>query len=374
MEIIAGLGVRAKTALEEEASEFVIRESSNGNETLSLIHVDDLIQVATSKRDELGNVTIEKHMITKNIETFSHYRYDWLDNYKIFWWIITGIGFLTVLFSSFLSPLVFLLNIGILLFFIGLFLTVMQIADPEYIVFETSSGAHRFLVYRIGSNRPLTNISMDLIDDIMQNYLKTGKLDTSTFDERLLFSINKPSEPSNASSPTTTISSPLITAPTSLPPTAAPTSSPPTAAPTSLPPTTAPTSPPPTVAPTSPPPTVAPTSPPPMAAPTSPPPTVAPTSPPPMAAPTSPPPMAAPTSPPPATPPMRPDPIHPPPIPTGPPLVSPPLTNPLTTNSDFSEIPPPPPVDFSDIPPPPQVTDLESVSEEDKNQLLDELK
>ena len=190
MEIIAGLGVRAKTALEEEASEFVIRESSNGNETLSLIHVDDLIQVATSKRDELGNVTIEKHMITKNIETFSHYRYDWLDKYKIFWWIITGIGFLTVLLSSFLSPLVFLLNIGILLFFIGLFLTIIQIADPEYIVFETSSGAHRFLVYRIGSNRPLTNISMDLIDDIMQNYLKTGKLDTSTFDERLLFSMN----------------------------------------------------------------------------------------------------------------------------------------------------------------------------------------
>ena len=192
MTIVAGLGVRAKTALQEEASEFVIRESSNGNETLSLIHVDDLIQVATSKRDELGNVTIEKHMITKNIETFSHYRYDWLDNYKILWWIITGIGFMTVLLSSFLSPLVFLLNIGILLFFIGLFLTIMQIADPEYIVFETSSGSHRFLVYRIGSNRPLTNISMELIDDIMQNYLKTGKLDTSTFDERLLFSMNSP--------------------------------------------------------------------------------------------------------------------------------------------------------------------------------------
>ena len=48
--------------------------------------------------------------------------------------------------------------------------------------------------------------------------------------------------------------------------------------------------------------------------------------------------------------------------------------DPPITSSDFSEIPPPPPVDFSDIPPPPRVTDLESVSEEDKNQLLDELK
>ena len=320
MTIVAGLGVRAKTALQEEASEFVIRESSNGNETLSLIHVDDLIQVATSKRDDMGNVTIEKHMITKNIETFSHYRYDWLDNYKILWWIITGIGFMTVLLSSFLSPLVFLLNIGILLFFVGLFLTIMQIADPEYIVFETSSGSHRFLVYRIGSNRPLTNISMELIDDIMQNYLKTGKLDTSTFDERLLFSMNSPTDPTNAS------------------PTAAPTSPPPTAAPTSPPPTTAPTSPPPTAAPTSPPPTAAPTSPPPTPAP------------------------------------MRLNPIHPPSIPAGPPLANPSVMDPPITSSDFSEIPPPPPVDFSDIPPPPRVTDLESVSEEDKNQLLDELK
>ena len=293
MTIVAGLGVRAKTALQEEASEFVIRESSNGNETLSLIHVDDLIQVATSKRDDMGNVTIEKHMITKNIETFSHYRYDWLDNYKILWWIITGIGFMTVLLSSFLSPLVFLLNIGILLFFVGLFLTIMQIADPEYIVFETSSGSHRFLVYRIGSNRPLTNISMELIDDIMQNYLKTGKLDTSTFDERLLFSMNSPTDPTNAS------------------PTAAPTSPPPTAAPTSPPPTPAP---------------------------------------------------------------MRLNPIHPPSIPAGPPLVNPSVMDLPITSSDFSEIPPPPPVDFSDIPPPPRVTDLESVSEEDKNQLLDELK
>ena len=55
--------------------------------------------------------------------------------------------------------------------------------------------------------------------------------------------------------------------------------------------------------------------------------------------------------------------------PMGPPPMAPP-----SPESDFSEIPAPPPVDFSNIPPPPQVRDLESVSEEDKNQLLDELK
>ncbi|MAS62094.1 MAG: hypothetical protein CMA34_00215, partial [Euryarchaeota archaeon] len=231
LERVAGLGVRAKTILKDDASEFVIRESSDGNETLSLIHVDDLMQVVTSKRDDLGNVTIEKHMITKNVETFSHYRYDWLDNYKILWWIMAGLGLLTVLSSSFLSALFFLMNPGVLLFFAGVFLTIMQIADPEYIVFETSSGAHRFLVYRMGSNRLLTNVSMDLIDDTMQEYLKSGKLDTSEFDNRSLFSMSSPSAP---------ISQPPITVPTSPPPTEAPPSLPPTEAPPSLPPTEAP--------------------------------------------------------------------------------------------------------------------------------------
>ena len=324
MERVAGLGVRAKTILKDDASEFVIRESSDGNETLSLIHVDDLMQVVTSKRDDLGNVTIEKHMITKNVETFSHYRYDWLDNYKILWWIMAGLGLLTVLSSSFLSALFFLMNPGVLLFFAGVFLTIMQIADPEYIVFETSSGAHRFLVYRMGSNRLLTNVSMDLIDDTMQEYLKSGKLDTSEFDNRSLFSMSSPSAP---------ISQPPITVPTSPPPTEAPPSLPPTEAPAS---------------------------PPPMA-----PPSISTPMGPPLGSPPS---MSLPTT---VPAPMGPPPMSPPSIsaPMGPPSMAPP-----PPESDFSEIPAPPPVDFSNIPPPPQVRDLESVSEEDKNQLLDELK
>ena len=62
-----GLGVRAKTVIGEGVSEFVIRESVDGNETLSLLHIDDLIQVVTSKRNEFGNVTIEKHSTTESI-------------------------------------------------------------------------------------------------------------------------------------------------------------------------------------------------------------------------------------------------------------------------------------------------------------------
>ena len=261
-----GLGVRAKTNLGEEISEFVIRESADGNETLSLLHVDDLIQVVTSKRDQLGNINIEKHMMTKNIETFSHYRYDWLDTTKFVWWAILTLGIICLILGAISG---WGINLGVILFTFGLLFTLLQAADPEYIVFETTSGSHRFLVYRIMSNLELTNMSMDLIDEAMQDYLQFGKLDASALDIEAQ-----------------RIESQRVMIPSAYPPTAAPT-------------------------------TVAPSGPPPML-----PPTVAPSAP----------------------------------------------------ASDFSEIPAPPPVDFSDIPTPPEINELEAVSEEDKNELLDVLK
>ena len=179
MSRIPGLGVRAKGIIGDDISEFVIRESKDGNLTLSLINEGELIQVVTSKRDPLGNISIEKHMTTKNVNTFSHYRYDWLDDLKFMWWGITALGFIFLLISIAL-PL--LISLGVILFSIGLFLTMIQIADPEYIVFETSSGAHRFFIYRIGSNLPLTESGMALIDDVMQEYLRTGKLNSIALD------------------------------------------------------------------------------------------------------------------------------------------------------------------------------------------------
>jgi hypothetical protein len=309
-----GLGVRAKTTLGEEISEFVIRERGDGNETLSLLHDEDLIQVVTSKRDEFGNIAIEKHMITKNVEAFSHYRYDWLDTTKFLWWGLLTFGILFLMSGALLG---WGINLGTLLFLFGLFFSLLQAADPEYIVFETSSSSHRFLVYRFGSNLQLTNISMDLIDDMMQEYLRTGKLDTSVLDSEA-----QKIEAQRMMLPVSSIS-------VTIPPTVAP------SAPLPMdPPTVAPSAPPPMA-----PPTVAPSAPPPMA-----PPTVAPSAPPPMA-----PPTVAPSAPPPMAPPTQ-------------------------TNSEFSEIPPPPPVDFSNIPIPPQINELEAVSEEDKNELLDALK
>jgi len=311
-----GLGVRAKTVLGEEISEFVIRESADGNETLSLLHVDDLIQVVTSKRDQLGNINIEKHMMTKNIETFSHYRYDWLDTTKFVWWATLTLGIICLIIGAISG---WGINLGAILFTFGLLFTLLQAADPEYIVFETTSGSHRFLVYRIMSNLELTNMSMDLIDEAMQDYLQSGKLDATALDieaQRI--------ESQKVMMPSSYLPTPVTTTPLTPPPTAAPTTPPPTDPPTDTP-------------------TAAPSGPPPML--------------PPTAAPSGPPPMLPPTA-----------------APSGPPPMLPPTAAPSTPVSDFSEIPAPPPVDFSDIPAPPEINELEAVSEEDKNELLDVLK
>ena len=56
---IPGIGVRAKTAIEGDVSEFVIRESKDGNQTLSLVSEGELIQVVTSKRDQFGGTTLK---------------------------------------------------------------------------------------------------------------------------------------------------------------------------------------------------------------------------------------------------------------------------------------------------------------------------
>ena len=54
---------------------------------------------------------------------------------------------------------------------------MLQFADPELITFETNTGKHRLLIYRAGSNRVLTNTSMDLIDSVMRDTLRGEQID-----------------------------------------------------------------------------------------------------------------------------------------------------------------------------------------------------
>ena len=75
------------------------------------------------------------------------------------------------------ASLIFYTNWFILFFAAGTVLSMLQFADPELITFETNTGKHRTLIYRAGSNRVLTNTSMDLIDSAMRDALRGEEID-----------------------------------------------------------------------------------------------------------------------------------------------------------------------------------------------------
>ena len=173
-ERVAGIGARA-LGEDECDREFVIRESFTGDSALSLIWVNELLSVVNVERS-MGETKVEDRFMTRReaLSGFSHERYDWLDTYRYIWWILAGAGIIFL----FIYPL-----IGALLFIIGSLLTLAQFADPEFITLDTTASRHRILLYRLGSNRELTNASMDMIDDTMKRLLSGDVLDASALNE-----------------------------------------------------------------------------------------------------------------------------------------------------------------------------------------------
>jgi hypothetical protein len=167
-ERVPGIGVRALTA-ESEAREFVLRENAMGTKSTSLVEQGKVLRLVYAKKNNEEVVT-EDHFIVKKAALigFTHYRYDWLDNGKYMWWLMTVVGII----SLFICP-----AIGSPLLLIGTLLSLAQLFDPELLSFETNAGRHRLLLYRQDSNRELTNFSMDEIDSKMQQLLSGEQLD-----------------------------------------------------------------------------------------------------------------------------------------------------------------------------------------------------
>ena len=165
-------GVRSGT----EMNEFVLKESSCGDHTLSILVDDDLIRVA--RIDRVGaSPSVSDVLATRrdSYTGFSHQRLDWLDDFKGVWWVVAGAS----LISIFMISTLFLIP-----FFISALLVLLQLMDPERFVISTNSGDHPFIINRWRSNRELTNLAMDLVDDAMIAVLRGEDLDTSILDAR----------------------------------------------------------------------------------------------------------------------------------------------------------------------------------------------
>ena len=165
-------GVRSGSGM----NEFVLKESSCGNHTLSILADSNLIRVA--KTDRIGASASTKDILATRRDSytgFSHQRMDWLDDFKGVWWVVAGAS----LISSFMISILFLIP-----FILASVLALFQLMDPERFVISTNSGNHPFYINRWRSNRELTNLAMDLVDDAMINVLRGEELETEALDAR----------------------------------------------------------------------------------------------------------------------------------------------------------------------------------------------
>ena len=163
-------GVRSGTGMKE----FVLKESSCGDHSLSILVDSELIRVA--KVERVGATASTKDILATRRDSytgFSHQRLDWLDDFKGIWWVISG----STLICSFMISTLFLIP-----FTIAAILALLQLMDPERFVVSTNSGNHPFYINRWRSNRELTNLAMNLVDDAMIAVLRGEELDTETLD------------------------------------------------------------------------------------------------------------------------------------------------------------------------------------------------
>ncbi len=174
-----GLGARTLTK-GSEAREFVLRETANGDRTLSIVEDGQLFRLTRATRGENGTHSEDLFMTRMDaLCGFTHSRFDWLDTTRYLWNLMAIAGLVLTIMTFENTSLIFYTNWFILFFTVGTILSMMQFADPEHITFETNTGKHRLLIYRAGSNRVLTNTSMELIDSTMRDVLRGEEIDPS---------------------------------------------------------------------------------------------------------------------------------------------------------------------------------------------------
>ena len=174
---IPGLGARTLAA-DSKAREFVLRETANGDQTLSIVEDGTLFRLTRATRSDDGTHSEDLFMTRLDaLLGFTHERFDWLDSTRYLWNVMAVAGLILTYMAYDDISLIFYSNWFIMLFTFGIILSMMQFADPELITFETNTGKHRTLIYRAGSNRVLTNTSMDLIDSVMRDTLRGEEID-----------------------------------------------------------------------------------------------------------------------------------------------------------------------------------------------------
>ena len=167
--------------------EFPLNESPDGLSSTSIVVNENLIRIVEANYGEDGQRRLNvKTVMKQELTGFSHTHNELMHKHQWLWIVafFVGLGFSFVAQLSMFGQL--LLGIGL----IGWIYMHLEVHNLE---FSTHGSKHKVTFTGYGSNRAMFRASMALIGPTMAKYIETGELDTKSIDD-LHESLSKPPE------------------------------------------------------------------------------------------------------------------------------------------------------------------------------------
>ena len=159
----------------EEVAEYPLNESPDGRKNTSLIVSDNLIRVIEATYDNDGQRRLNVKAVLKNELTgFSHNHNELMHKHQWMWISSFLIGLIT---SSFIPFIGFF---GQILLAVGIIGWVYMHLEVHTLEFSTSGSKHKIVFTGYGSNRPMFRASMALIGPTIAKYMDAGEFDTES--------------------------------------------------------------------------------------------------------------------------------------------------------------------------------------------------
>lgn len=166
----------------EEVEEFPLNESVDGRRNTSLVVSDNLIRIIQVTYDDDGQRRLNVKTVLKNELTgFTHSHNELMHKHQWLW--------ITAVFAGLVATFIpFLGFFGQFILAGGLIGWLYMHLEIHTLEFSTSGSKHRVQFTGYGSNRPMFRASMALIGPTIAKYMDTGEFDTqsiTTFHESL---------------------------------------------------------------------------------------------------------------------------------------------------------------------------------------------
>ena len=162
----------------EDVQEFPLCESTDGKKTTSLILSDKLLRIIEVTYDDDGQRRLNVKAVLKNELTgFSHNHNQLIQKNELAWLSTLFLGLAAMFFGS---NLVFLSVFGLGCILIGLGGWVYTQLEVHSLEFSTSGSKHKIFFTGYGSNRARFRASMALLGPTIAKYMDTGDFDTDS--------------------------------------------------------------------------------------------------------------------------------------------------------------------------------------------------